>query len=194
MTASPTLQPTERVALFERAAEYLLDRLTDATDAGLGDPTPCPGWDLRTLVEHVADVADGLTGLIATGTLNMPATPRQVADPVADAQERARHLVETMSTATGDRAITDDDADVTEWVEQAAQAGVIEFTAHGWDVATACGDREPIPADLAMDVLELATSLIDDSIRLSNFGPAFELDPTATPSDRLIAFLGRHPA
>ena len=84
------------VALFVRGAGYALERLAEVTDADLGRPTPCGDWDLRRLLLHLADTADGLTGLARTGDLALPSPPRtDDADPAA--------LLEQARTATTQR-------------------------------------------------------------------------------------------
>ncbi|MBF8194151.1 maleylpyruvate isomerase N-terminal domain-containing protein, partial [Nonomuraea sp. K274] len=46
---------TAGVALLERAIDYTLGSLRVVTPAVLCRPTPCAGWDLQTLLEHVHD-------------------------------------------------------------------------------------------------------------------------------------------
>jgi uncharacterized protein (TIGR03083 family) len=175
-TAAPPL--TAEVALFVRAAGYALESLSEVTDADLDRPTPCGDWDLRTLLLHLADSADGLTGLAATGEL---------VDAVAVAQHRTHRLLATLtsSDAPGD--------DGGGRVAAAARGGAIELAVHGWDVATACGSGRRMPPGLAAAVLETATSLVDDENRRPAFGPSVPVPATATPEDRLVAFLGRRP-
>ncbi len=194
MTTSPPVTLAESVALFERSAGYALEGMAVITHADLERPTTCPGWDLRELVLHLADAADALTGLITTGRLSLP-TPlrRHDADPVAVAQDRTRCLLDTLRLAI-DHDRPDATADRTVWATGAAHGGAIEFAAHGWDISTACGAVRDIEAGLASEVLELSRSLITDETRSPQFGPPVTVPATATPDDRLIAFLGRHPA
>jgi uncharacterized protein (TIGR03086 family) len=190
-TAAPPL--TAEVALLVRAAGHLLENLSEVSGPDLGRPTPCGEWDLRTLLLHVADSADGLSGLAATGELVLPAPPRSdrpdaaTLDAVAVAQHRTHHL---LATVTASDAPGDDRAGR---VAAAARGGAIELAVHGWDVATACGSGRRMPPGLAAAVLETATSLVDDGSRPPAFGPSVPVPATAAPEDRLVAFLGRHP-
>ena len=87
--------------------------------------------------------------------------------------------------------------DVTDF----AAAGALEIAVHGWDVASACGWPEPIPAALADRLLAIAPLLVTGADRtpLSGpagpagplFGPAVTVPAGASASDRLTAFLGR---
>ena len=70
-------------------------------------------------------------------------------------------------------------------------AGALEVTVHGWDVATACGARRPIPDDLANDLLRIAPVLVTEADRPGRFGPALVPPLGASPGERLLAYLGR---
>jgi uncharacterized protein (TIGR03086 family) len=183
-TAAPAL--TEEVTLAVRAAGYALEGLAEVTAADLGRPTPCGDWDLRTLLLHLADAADALSGLVATGELVFPAprseSPDAAAlDPVAVAQDRIHRLLAVLTGATHPGTAA------------AAHAGAIELGLHGWDVATACGSGRRMPPELAAALLRTATSLIDDRTRRPAFGPPVPVPAAADPEDRLVAFLGRRP-
>ncbi|MEX5720651.1 maleylpyruvate isomerase N-terminal domain-containing protein, partial [Geodermatophilus maliterrae] len=91
------------VALLTRSTGYALEGLAAVTDASLDRPTPCPGWDVRTLVLHLADSADGLAGLAVTGELRVPASRRSDGtSPAAVATDRLLHLLGVLTpTATG---------------------------------------------------------------------------------------------
>lgn len=182
MTAPPRQALGESIALCESAADYALEALSAVTDADLDRPTPCTAWNLRRLVLHVADSADGLTDLLATGALSLPAPRVDDPDPVSVARDRVERFLRAVRSG-GEQ----------NWASAAAHAGAIEFTAHGWDIATAGGADREIPAELAAEVLELATSLIDDQARQPQFGPSVDIPPKASPSDRFVAFLGRNP-
>jgi uncharacterized protein (TIGR03086 family) len=73
-------------------------------------------------------------------------------------------------------------------------AGAVEIAIHGWDVARACGQPRPIPPRLAQELLVLASLLVRRADRPVRFAPPVTLPPEATPSDHLVAFLGRQPA
>lgn len=188
MTEAPPAQLAPSVALFARSAHYALDALSAVTDDDLSKPTPCTDWDLRALILHCADSADGLAELAATGELRFPTPRSDDPDPVAVARDRLRRLLDVLESPA--ERLSDDRL---RWATTAAHAGAIEFAAHGWDVTVACGTERPIPTELASEVLDLATSLINDDRRAPQFGPMVFVPPTATPSDRFVAFLGRRP-
>ncbi|GAA5123377.1 TIGR03086 family metal-binding protein [Haloechinothrix salitolerans] len=191
MTEAPATPLAKSVALFERSTNYTLEALSGITDDALTRPTPCTDWDLRALLLHLADAADGLADLVTTGELRLPTPPRSDdPDPVSVAHDRIRRLLDVLETTVQRPTLTDEQLG---WATTAAHAGAIEFVAHAWDSNVACGEERPIPARLATELLELAMSLIADDSRKPRFGPVVSVPPTASPSDRFIAFLGRRP-
>ncbi|GAA5037653.1 TIGR03086 family metal-binding protein [Actinopolymorpha pittospori] len=189
----PPLPPlAESVGLFERSATYALEELYGLTDAGLDRPTPCTGWDLRKLALHLAASADGLADLGTTGKLSL-STPPQDPDPVGLARDRMHHLLDTFKSVMHGEAAPHV-GDQARWACSAAQAGAIEFAAHGWDIATARDADRGIPDGLATELLALSAALLDDQDRRPQFGPPVDVPASAPASDRLVAFLGRDPA
>ncbi|WP_084527991.1 maleylpyruvate isomerase family mycothiol-dependent enzyme [Nocardioides dokdonensis] len=169
--------------LFGRASDYARGVLSELGDDDLRRPTPCAEWDAGTVVVHLADVIDALTGLLETGVLAMPQPPRTSApDPVALVEQRWAELAHAFSVA----------AEAT-WVESAATAGTVELTTHAWDVGAARDPDHRIPAELADDVLTLVSAALDDDTRGESFAAPVDVPGRAGPSDRLVAFLGRVP-
>ncbi len=170
--------------LLGRATDYARGVLTELTNDDLRRPTPCEGWDAGTVVLHLADVTDALLALLETGTLALPQTPRTSdPDPVALVNERLAKLTHAFSVPT----------DATR-VENAATAGAVEFTTHGWDIGAARHPEHRIPESLAEDVLALVSPALDLSARGENFAAPIDVPGNASASVRLVAFLGRDPS
>ena len=72
-----------------------------------------------------------------------------------------------------------------------ASISLLELVVHGWDIGQATGESAEIPDSLALAVLDFARQAIADANRAENF--AADLGIGDTPSDQLIAFLGRKP-
>jgi uncharacterized protein (TIGR03086 family) len=186
------------VALFEQSASFALRGLSGIAAADLGRPTPCTGWDLRTLLLHLADSAVAFTELITAGTLGLASTPglasppQPVTDAVAAVRDQTKRLLDALPTMRrGD--VLCRIADQPLLASTAACAGAIEFATHGWDIAVARGADCQIPAELAADLLDLAPALVAAQARFPEFGPPVEVPSGATASDRLVGFLGRRP-
>lgn len=182
------------VALLERAITYTLGSLCAVTPRALSRPTPCTAWDLRALLDHLDDSLAALHEAIDLGHVDLD-IPRQQsahpADPAAAVRDRARRLLGAWTHAdrTGPVSIAGNPlaAGIV------TRAGAIEITAHGWDVATACGHHHPIPRPLAEDLLPLLPLFITDDDRPARFAAPVGIPHPATPADRLIAYLGRTP-
>ena len=169
--------------LFGRATDYARGVLAELTYDDLRRPTPCEGWDAGRVVLHLADVIDALIGLLETGALALPQTPRtDDPGPVALVDERLAKLTHAFSVA----------ADAT-GVENAALAGAVELTTHGWDIGVGRHPVHRIPESLAEHVLALVSPALDVSARGENFAAPIDIPSNASPSDRLVAFLGRVP-
>ena len=166
--------------LCRRAMAYADGVLASLTPDDLRRPSPCDDWDAARVALHLADVADGLVALVETGHLALPDPPRTAdPDPVSEAGDSMSRLAAALTTSDPER------------VQAAAQAGAIEFTAHGWDLGTARASDHLTPADLADDVRTLAATLLPDDARAPHFATAVDVPASAPPSDRLAGFLGR---
>ena len=182
----------DAVALFTRSAGYALEGLSEVTAADLERPTPCPGWDVRALLLHLADSADGLAGLAVTGELRTPRTPRpDGASPVAVAEDRLLAMLGVLTSAV--RGEGPAGGDGAGHALAAARGAAIEVAVHGWDLATAGGSGRPMPPGLASALLASASSLVDEGARPHVFAAAVDVSTGARAEDRLVAFLGRRP-
>jgi uncharacterized protein (TIGR03086 family) len=72
-----------------------------------------------------------------------------------------------------------------------AAAGALEIAVHGWDVARACGVDRPLPAALAVDLLDVVPLLVGDADRPGRFAERVDVPPGAGPGTRLLAAVGR---
>jgi uncharacterized protein (TIGR03086 family) len=172
------------IELLRRATDYAETVISDLTGDDLRLATPCGDWDAGRVVLHLADVTDGLIGLVETGHLALPEPARtDDPDPVSTLHASLNKLTATLSTTIE-----------AERADAAARAGAIEFTMHGWDVGVARDQEHATPPALANDVWELASSLLSDDARGSNFASPVDVPTDALPSDRLAGFLGRQRA
>ncbi len=186
---------TGGVALLERAICYTLGTLRSTTPESLSRPTPCAGWDLRTLMRHVIDSLDVLQESVDTGCVGPCRAQTDIdpaADPVALFRDRAGRVLGAWTAACQhDRVIAI--ADLPLMSSIVASTGALEIAAHGWDISQACGQRRPIPPALAVDMLEVASLVITSETRYPRFAAPVATSPLASPSDRLVCFLGRSP-
>lgn len=180
--------------LLERALCYALGRVREVAPDSLTRPTPCAGWDLRTLLDHLNESLLILTEGGAGESVRaepLPGDSGPTPDPVATFRDRARQLLSAWSSAGPDRLIRVGGSPMP--AALLAQAGAIEIAVHGWDVAAACGVGRPIPPELAADMLPVCRLVVTEATRYPLFAAPVTISPLAGPSDRLVAFLGRRP-
>jgi uncharacterized protein (TIGR03086 family) len=180
--------------LLERALAYGLGSVAAVTPALLTRPTPCGEWDLRRLLHHLNDALAALHEAAIGGHVALdPAGGDLAADPVWTFRERAARLLGAWTAAVGDdRVVVVEDLPLA--AGMVAATGAVELAVHGWDVARACGQRRPIPDALAVELLELCPLLVPARARAPLFAARVAVAPSASPSDRLVALLGRDPA
>jgi len=181
----------EAPALLERAVAYTRASLALLPRAAPDAPTPCAGWDLVRLLRHMDDALAAFTEAAESGYV----APEGPADEhpallAASLRERACRLLGAWANEPGRPAVSVAGQDLDTTV--LAAAGALEIAVHGWDVAQACGEDRPLPESLAATLLAVAPLVVraeDD--RPGRFAAPYDVPPTATASERLLAFVGR---
>ena len=177
--------------LLERAVRYALSAAGQAGPGQLGEPTPCDGWDLGTLLDHLGDSFDALAEGLWIRAVGPGAAECQPGH--GELAERAAAMLRACAevrggqqpVAVGDRRLTTSVVAIT---------GAIEVAVHGWDVSMTCGGHDPVPARLATELLPYAALLVPRHTRPGLFAEPVPVPRRSCAGDRLVAFLGRHPA
>ena len=182
-------------SLLADAIDYAVGSVACVAPDLLARPTPCRDWDLAALLRHANDSLAALHQGLATGYVGLHHTGPDPAsrDQAAIFRDRAAQLLAAAGPGRHyDIAVAD--RHVAAAIVTAV--GAVEIAVHGWDVAAACGDGRgrPIPAELACGVLEIVPLVVTDATRGCQFAAPVSLPLLASPSDRLVALLGRDPA
>ena len=182
--------------LLESAVSYALAGAALGTPQLLQRPTPCPGWDLGALLDHVSDsigvLHEAITAGAAAANAAPPGYPGRGADPAARLRGHAARLLGACAAAgPAERRVAIWDRELT--ASMVAVTGAIEITVHGWDIWVACGARRPVPAGLAAVLLPIAPLLITPGTRPGLFADPVQLPGPASLGDQLVAFHGRQP-
>jgi uncharacterized protein (TIGR03086 family) len=191
-----TSVPPGATGLLAGAISYALGACALIGPGELALPTPCPEWNLALLLGHLSDSMADLETAIRTGRLGLgdPAAPAE-GDPVEALRDRAAQLLcASYCYADPEHFVTIGDLPIPG--DLVACTGAVEIAVHGWDVmaALAWADRgrgAPIPAALATRMLRLGPLLVAG--REGLFAVPAEVPVQASPSDRLVGYLGRHP-
>jgi len=182
------------ITLLERAINYTLGSLVIVTPEDFAHPTPCAGWDLRALLDHMNDSLLALNEAVDIGRVDLDVSADdwlRTRDPVATLRSRACKLLGAGTNADLNQAISIAGCPVT--MGLVTGTGAIEVAVHGWDVAQACGRDRPIPPSLAEEMLDLSPLFVTEADRPVRFAARVDVPPLAAPGDRLLAFLGRDP-
>ena len=150
-----------------------------------GLPTPCDGYDVDQLVDHLVGWAGSFAARLGGAPFEgEPAAYRSGPDPAGDFRTAAA----TISAAY--RADTE--------ASRALPLGVLlmEFLAHGWDLATATGQDAPFAPVAAERALAAGRQMLKPEYRGPDhaFGPEVAVPAEAGAVDRLVAYLGRDPS
>jgi uncharacterized protein (TIGR03086 family) len=181
---------TRALQLLGSASGYALASTAMVTPQLLSRPSPCPGWDLAMLLDHLADSVDVLHQTISGESIGARTAPRR-SDPIPRLHRQLLALASTAGAGPARRTVAIWDRELT--ANMVAVAGAIEITVHGWDIAVACGGNRPIPPGLAAVLLATAPLLVPADSRPGLFGDPVPLLGPASPGDELLAFLGRRP-
>jgi len=186
---------SKELELLQSAARYALAGAALVTPQLLSRPTPCSGWDLETLLDHLCDSIGVLGKAIATGGVAASAAPPHPGpgpDPVTRLRgQTARLLAACAAAGPAARRVAIGDRELT--ASLVAVTAAIEITVHGWDIWVACGAGRPVPLGLAAVLLPIAPLLITPGTRPGLFADPVRLPGPACPGDQLVAFLGRRP-
>jgi uncharacterized protein (TIGR03086 family) len=162
-------------------------------------PTPCSEWDVRALLNHLLGVFAVHRALFTDEPpeVNMPPGGLPDVDLVGDQPLAAyRAGVDAVLAVTGGEALA-----TTRQTPLGAMPGemlcgftTLDILVHGWDLATATAQDATLEPDLADQVLAFARQAITDNMRAPHIGAEIAVGAAASPTERLVAYLGRTPA
>jgi uncharacterized protein (TIGR03086 family) len=170
----------EEVRVLARAVDQAGDVLDQVHHDALTSPTPCAGWDLATLVDHLVDAPRRFLAMMRGEELDWSAPPPHVAEEWGPAFRVAGDdLVHAWHEHSGDAPVSAD------W--QTAELAV-----HTWDVARTIG----FPVErLDPEVAERGLAFMRENLTEDNRGPAFgaerDVSSDAGPYERIAAYSGR---
>ncbi|GAA2134181.1 TIGR03086 family metal-binding protein [Nocardioides bigeumensis] len=183
------------ISLLEGALGYTRDQLLRITPGRSGDPTPCAGWSLQDLLEHMDDALDAFLEA-AGGAVELRPRPLEptAADLCTRLQVKACALTDVWRAAARDGRQVVDVAGHRVPAVLLINTAALEITVHGWDVARTLDPDPPrIPVDLARHLRPVTLAVVSPADRGARFGPPVPTTP-GTPADQaLLAHLGRVP-
>jgi uncharacterized protein (TIGR03086 family) len=181
---------------FENAAVIISGIAADE----LGHPTPCPGYDVAGLIDHLVE-AGRRAAALGRGQAPPPGD-RSPHVELSDAPGQLRAAAQEAARAWGDDSSLPLRYTMP-WGEEYTGATLVdmylaELAAHAWDLARATGQTGKLDPSLAWPALEGARAMIKPQYRNmagpgAPFGTEVALAPGADDWERLAAFTGRDP-
>ncbi len=181
--------------VYDRASEWTAGVFSNVKDDQHADPTPCPEWNVRELMNHIVGGGFMFAGAIAGQ--EMPAGDGPPPDMLGDDPAAAYR-----QSAAGVRAAMDRDGVMDQMVTLPAGEfpGAIVFNiatsealVHGWDLAKATGQDTAFPDDIADAVYAFTAPGVDFGRQGGFYGPEVGVGEDAPAHQRLVALLGRQP-
>ncbi|MFD3744404.1 TIGR03086 family metal-binding protein [Nocardia sp. NPDC058633] len=193
-----TILKTDRLLLarHERAVRLSVDAVEAASRAPLNLETPCAGWDLRDLLEHMSTQNRGFAA--AARGANDPEVwvVHRSVDPVGDYLRSAHEVVEAFATSEARTLVLPEIPPGHFPAAIAVGFHLIDSVVHAWDVARSVGHVIDLDSDLAPTVLRIAEAVPTGTARHrpgAAFGPALEVADTTATLDHILRLLGRSP-
>ena len=179
----------ELIDSLEQTFSHAHGVIAKVGEAQHADRTPCPEWTVRDLLEHMIGVVAGL-GAAAGGQPRAPFA--LAADPAAQFRDAAEAALAAWRTpGVMDRVV---DAGPGPMSGSAlASINLLDTATHTWDLATATGQPADLPDPVAAAAMEASRSILNPELRPGRFGPEVPAPDGASPTVRLVAFLGRTP-
>ena len=185
----------DTVALLERALDQTAELIAaiDASQAGLA--TPCAGWDVRTLISHLAgrDLRNFLVS--ARGeTPDWAAPEEEIGDDWAAAfRDRAAQLRAAWRVADLDRLVAGPGGEAP--LRLRADQQIAELAMHDWDLARATGQPAELDPALAEHALRWSRGMLRPEFRGPGkaFGVEVPVPDDAPAYERLAGWFGRDP-
>ena len=185
----------DAIELLGQGFAWTAVRIATVPASGLDAPTPCSLWDLHELLDHTVGALTMLTDAVATAPADTGPDAPDVRALGSTPWDRAiAALAARSGRAWEDPGVMDRTLELpigTLPAPMVATVTLLEVVVHGWDISQASGEAAEIPDALALPVLDFARQAVVDANRGDNF--AADLGLGDTPSDQLVAFLGRKP-
>ena len=186
------------VGPHRRALDAATTVVAEVRPDQLDRPSPCAGWDLRALLEHMIGQNHGFADAVeGPGDVPLAAfAPRSFADVGPAWTASADRIAAAFATAPGERDVLLVEISEQHRFPVATVLGfhLLDTVLHTWDVATAAGRRFRPDDDLAEIVAGQAALVPAGPAREqpgAAFAPAASVPSGADPWVTALALLGR---
>lgn len=186
------MEPDERMA---KAAAEAARVVGNVRREQLGAPSPCAGWDVRALVNHLILWA----AFVSEGAARKQPLPADLDrdftedDFVAVFAAQIRRTVAAWGEPGAREGVTElGGAELP--AELAWQLLLSELVLHAWDLARATGQGFTCDDDVAMATFEVVGQVAAQGREMGLYADEVAVPASASPLDRALAASGRDPA
>ncbi len=185
--------PDRVLRAYEQVTRDVAALVAAVRPEDLALPTPCAGWSVRQLLDHMV-----WENLMATSIAEDAPRGDHTADHLGDDHRAAfdDSVRAALAAFTGSGMLRRTYGPYEAPGAMIVQQVVVELLAHGWDLARATGAPTGLAPEAAEETLAAARRIYGAAPRTegSSFAPERPAPPGASATDRLAAFLGRDPA
>jgi uncharacterized protein (TIGR03086 family) len=185
--------------VLDESHQAMRDVVAAVSADGWARPTPCEQWNVAQVLRHAAGdqlaYAAAITG--SGGPAENPfepstASPDDPADYLEAALQGAVAAWSTVAPGTADLPTPLPQGAMA--ADAAAAAAALDIAAHAWDIAVATGQPSPLPAELAAQLMPVATGIVEPLRAYGVYAAALAPDPGDDAAATLLRYLGRDPA
>lgn len=190
----------ELLSLDARAVRTSIDVVSQLSIADLDAPTPCAGWALRDLLEHLIIQHYGFAAASrGEGDLALWKPIPLGADPIAEYRAAAEHVLAAFAVP-GALERSFPLPEIRDGIVIPGALAVsfhfVDYVVHSWDVARALDLTVDFDADVLAAALLVAQAVPGGEVRTqpgASFAPEIIL-PDGSGLDQVLAVLGRSPS
>jgi len=160
----------------------------------LDGPTPCPDYRVRQLLDHIVGWLHVFAGAACGEPFDGDASAYRAGDqPGREFAAAARALCSGWREHGLDRSVRLTGGELPG--RMVFNMTLMEYMAHGWDLAKATGEQIPFTDDEASEVLVRAEATLPAQYRGEGkgFGAIVAVPADASAVDRFVGFMGRRP-
>lgn len=185
----------DRVELHQAAGSWMGGIVTGIRDRW-SSPTPCPGWDVRTLLNHVVAENLWVDPLLRGATIDEVGDRLEGdqlrPDPVSAYELSVKQASEAFREPGAlQRSVHVSYGDIPGDVYCGHR--IIDLAVHGWDLAVATDQDRSLPRELADACWGIVEPQLDVLAHSGVFGAPVRVGDHATSQERLLGALGRQP-
>lgn len=156
------------------------------------DSTPCPDFDVQTLLGHIVGWVRVFDVAANGGKFDGDPTAYDVSEASAtDFRSHAASMLEGWRSGGIDRTVNLVGGEMP--APMVYSMAFMEYMAHGWDLARGTDQPVPFTNEEAATTLRRGRETLQPQFRGDQIGPEITLADDAPAIDQFIAFMGRQP-